>query len=265
MGLGAVQSVGEMVVIRFHDLVDHRRGQDDPVEQVAGMGHVDHPDAGHGRSAVDQPEAFADMHLDGLQSLFGEYFCRGAPGSFVRNFTFADEDERQVGELDEVAAGAYAAVLGDVWENVPVDQLHDQLHHIGMQTRTGLHQGAEPGQHGGFDIDVFQRLAASGGVAPDQVVLQFKFPVAVDLVLGHRSQAGVDPVNDLPFGEFFQKFVVVAHPSQGSCIDLDLHSLEEDLVEVSDRQFPVPNAYHRILIVIYVKKIGFNLLIGAKV
>ena len=132
---------------------------------------VDYADAGHHRSAVGDGKAFADMHLERFKAVFFHHLCGRSPLTFIVDFAFADETKCDMGQLHQVATGAYAAMHGNERIYLAVDELNQQFHYIGMHTRTALQHRAEAGYHGRLHIDIIQGLSCSCRVATNDIIL----------------------------------------------------------------------------------------------
>lgn len=171
----------------------------------------------------------ADMDPHGFEAVFAQHVARRAPRSAVVDLAFADERQGDVGQLDQVAAGADAAVFGDEGDDVAVDEFGEQPDHVGVNARPCLEQRSEAGDHGRLDIEVGQRIAGAGRVAADDVVLQVGKVAIVNPPLGHGSEAGVDAVDDLPGGEVAQEFVALRHLVERQIRGVDFCVREEDL------------------------------------
>ena len=123
------------------------------------------------------------------------------------DLAFADERKGQMGQLHQIAAGPDGAVTRDHRVNSPVEELDEQVGDRDMDARIALHERTQTGHDHGPHVGVAQRVAGARGVAADDVVLQFgEMPVA-DAPLRHRSEPGVDAVDDLVGGESFQEIV----------------------------------------------------------
>ena len=206
-----VEPLGHEVVVGGRNLVHHHRSQRGPVQQPLGMELIDEPDARHHRGAVGDRKPLADVDAHGREAVFAQHLRRGAPLAPIVHLALADQRQGDVGQLHQIAAGAHAPVLGDERADAAVDELHQQIDHLGMDARTGLQQGAEPGDHRRPDIEVGQRLAGAGRVAADDVVLQVGEVAVIDTPLGHGAEAGVDAVDHLLGRKFAEEFITCGH------------------------------------------------------
>ena len=100
-------------------------------------------------------------------------------------------------ELHKITAGAHAPVLRDKLDDVGIDHPDEQFHQVRMDTRPGLQESSETGDHRRLDIDVRQRLPRSRGMASDDVVLEVDEILVIHPPLGHRAEARIDAVNNL--------------------------------------------------------------------
>src|ERR1700761_1895249 len=106
-------------------------------------------------------------------------------------------------QLYQVAAGAYAAVFVYNRANVFVDKGNQQIHHIAVYARVTLYKAAQPGNHQSFTKLRRDGFTTAGSVAANEVILQLQHILLVDLILRHRTETGIDAVDELVRGEFF--------------------------------------------------------------
>ena len=118
----------------------------------------------------------------------------------VKGLAEAEDGQRHVGEVDEVARGADAAAFGDIGGDAGVEHVA----HLGEQrdAHSGIafDQGVEAHRHGGPGQARRERRAEAGGVADDEVVLQGLDAGVVDDLVAHRPIGGVDAIDDLALG-----------------------------------------------------------------
>ena len=114
-------------------------------------------------------------------------------------FPFADQDQGEVGERRQVAAGADRAALGDDGVDAAVEQFAEQLDDLGPDAGMALGQdvGPEEDRRAGFRLA--DGVSRAQGVAPEQVRLQRVAIGASDEDVAQRAEAGADAV-DLPLG-----------------------------------------------------------------
>ena len=214
-----IQGFGHEIVVGAGNLIHPDGGQGGPVQQAGGLELVHQGHARHHGSAVDGRKAFADMDFHGLKAAFCQHIGRRTPFTFIMDLSLSDESQGHVGQLNQVSAGAYAAVAGDKGIDAAIDKLHQKLHHIRMDAGFSLQEGAYAGHHGGFDGGVSQGLACAGGMAADNIVLEIFQILVVHSPLGHGAETGIDPVNDFILVEFLQEVVATLHLSHGFRID----------------------------------------------
>ena len=133
-------------------------------EEVLGVELVDDADASHDAGSVGGAEALSDMDLHRAEATLGEHFGGGSPLSPVMNLAFSDEAEGYVCQLYQIAAGAYAAVLGDKRMDASVNKLGEKLDSFGVDAAFGLDERAYSGNHCGAYKHVVEGLTGTRGV-----------------------------------------------------------------------------------------------------
>ena len=81
-------------------------------------------------------------------------------------------------------------------------------------------------------------------MAPYQIVLELKLPVAIDFKLGHRPQPCVYAVDNLTLCKFLQKLKVFINLTPGFNVDIDLFTFKQNFEEVINREFSASNYNH---------------------
>jgi hypothetical protein len=142
------------------------------------------------------------------------------------HFSLSDERKGHVGQLDQVSAGAYAAVTRDERADAPVDEFYQELNHLRMNARFPLQESTYAGNHGGPYGSISERLSGTGGMAADNIVLEFFQMVVIHAPLGHGAKAGVDTVNDFVFVELLKELVATLYLCHGGRIQVKRFSVE---------------------------------------
>ncbi len=139
-----------------------------------------------------------------------------------------------MGELDEVAAGADGAMLGNDRGDAVVDEGGEVSEEVFRDAGMALHQRVEAARHGGEHEMRVDRLAGADRMAAHEIVLQFDQLVAADDVRGHRAEAGGHAIDDMLAELRFQERVAGVHRLQRlrRKLDLDLRIVDEG-VDVS--------------------------------
>ena len=117
-----------------------------------------------------------------------------------------------------------------------IDQLHHYLRQFGMHTAIAKQHSIEPCQHRGAHLQRRKQSAYARAVATDQIILKH-FPICVrDAVLGHRTEAGIDAINELILGKGFEKVVAATHLRHRIIYKCDRIMLNHDLIEGFERK-----------------------------
>ena len=169
------------------------------------------------------------MDRQRFESALFQHFARRTPLAVIEHFALADKRQRDVGQLDEVAAGTYAAVLGIERQDVAVDKLLKQLHRLTVDAGVALRKLAQTRKKRRFHISWRQRFARTGGMAADDVVLQVMKVLVIDTPLSHWTEAGVDPVNHFALAELLEERVTAVNPAPCFGIQLNALALQQDL------------------------------------
>ena len=111
------------------------------------------------------------MHFEGLQSVFRQNGCRISFLALVKDLSFSNQGEGDMGKLYQIATGPYTAVFGYVWSNPPVDKLGNEQCQFFMYAGFSLQKSIETRYHGSFDIEFRKGLPCSGSMAADDIIL----------------------------------------------------------------------------------------------
>ena len=103
-----------------------------------------------------------------------------------------------------------------------VYELNKQPDAVGMYAATALQKGAQACYQGRLYAAVGQRPASSGGVTPDDVVLQVFQITVVYAPLSHGTEARIDAVNYLLGTEIAQETVTAFHLRHRQMVDIYL-------------------------------------------
>jgi hypothetical protein len=169
--------------------------------QRGGVGHRQAGEREHPLGAVDQGEALLVGELQRLEA--------GAPQALRRrhalpvhlHLALADERQREVRELGQVAGGAHGAVLGDHRRHPGGQQREKCLHDDRAHARVALDQGAGAQQlHGPHDLRL-QRVTTAGGVGQDDAALQLAQVGGGDRRIGQQAEPGRHPVHPPALGD----------------------------------------------------------------
>ena len=112
------------------------------------------------------------MNLERLKTILFQNLGGRTPHAFVAHLPLTDHAKRHVSQLDQVTARTDTAMLRDEREYVPVDHLNQKSDQIRMDSRTGLKEGSQAGDHRRLDIDVLQRFSGSRRMTSYDVVLK---------------------------------------------------------------------------------------------
>lgn len=133
-----------------------------------------------------------------------------------------------MGELDEVAACSDAAVAGDERDYVVVDEGLKEFDCVWVNSAAALHEAAEACYHCCFDVEVGEWVSHSGGVASDDVVLEFFKVFVVHSPLCHWAESGVYAVDDLVVCECAEKVMAAGDVFEVVCRDDKFLIMEDD-------------------------------------
>ncbi len=83
-------------------------------------------DGGHHLGAVDQRQTFSGLQLNGLQTALAQHLLAGHFLPFIKRFTQTDQNQRQMGQRRQVAAGTHRPFVRHHRANAPVEK-RDQM------------------------------------------------------------------------------------------------------------------------------------------
>ena len=207
VSLRLVEHGRHQVVVRCRHLVHHHRRCHGPAREASRLDEIHEPDAGHDRRPVRSRQPLAKPESQWTEAFFLHHVARRAEQSTVKNFALADQRQRHVCQLHEVAARAHAAVLGDHRADVALEKLVEQQGQVAVHARMTLQKGHESGQQGRAHAAQFQRTPGARGVTTNDVVLELFKRRVVHAILRHRAEARIDAVNDFVFGKFSEEIV----------------------------------------------------------
>src|SRR5215217_170262 len=171
MKLYNVQLFRKMIVVCFHDLIHHQGEQDLTGKQFPGMKHIDSPDTGHRRSAVQHAKSFTDMYFQRCQSQCFKYFFCFYHLTFEPEVAFTDKSQRQMRQLYKVAACTNATMSIDTWISIRVDQVLHQVDEIGMYAGKAKQHRIKACQQRSPALLRRQQLTHTRAMATDEVIL----------------------------------------------------------------------------------------------
>ena len=228
----AVQLLGHPVVVARRHLVHPHRRQQAQLQQPLRVVLVHSRDARHHRCAVGDAQALADVYLQRLQTALVHDLLRRAPLAAVVHLALADERQRYVRQLHQVAARPHRAVLRYVGVDAAVYERRQQPYHAGVHAAARLQQVRRAGHHGRLHVDVLQRLAGTRRVAAYDVVLQVAQVAVVHAPLCHRAEARVDAVNHLLRREALEELVAALHLVHLVVADAHFRPAEERFLNI---------------------------------
>jgi hypothetical protein len=117
--------------------------------------------------------------------------------ALVLGFAFADEDERDVRERGEVAAGADRAPRGHDGMHTGVQQCDEHVERLDPDAGVSLREHVRAQRHDRAHDRRRQRFADARGVAPQQIQLEAIELVGRNRDVGQRAESGVDSVHSV--------------------------------------------------------------------
>ena len=159
------------------------------------------------------------------------------PLAAVEHLALADQRQRDMGELDEVAARTDGAVLGDDRRDAMVDEGRKLPDDRFADPGIAREERIEAADHGADHERLGEGGAGADGMAADEVELQLLQLVAADDVRGHRPEAGGHAVDDLLLDLALDQRIARPHPLQrgGGRLDAD-RSVMGDRVDLLRHQ-----------------------------
>jgi hypothetical protein len=191
-GAGLVDPRRERVDRAQQRVDGHGGGDVGGAGQPLGAGEREGEHGGGALRAVDQREPFLrpERHRREPGPL-----QRLAAGHAVDGFAFADEDQGEMRQRREVAAGAHRAAARHARMDAAIEQRQQRLERLDANARVafGEHVGAQ--RHGGAHAAHRQRRVDAGGMTAQQIQLQRGEIRRVDARLGEIAEAGIDAVH----------------------------------------------------------------------
>ncbi len=170
---------------------------------------------------------------------------RRAPRSLIENLAFADQDEREMRERREVAAGADRAARGHAWMDAGVEQRDQRFERLETNAGEPLREHVRAERHQRAHGGNRQRIADAGRVTSEQVELQRRELIGRDGDVGQRAEAGVDAVDRRPAREMpDDHFARRAHARHGVGRDADRLTVADDPLERVERQCRAVEPHH---------------------
>lgn len=192
-------------------------------EEVLGIEESEAAGGEHGLSAVDERDAFLGLEGKGFDAGGGEGIGTGESLSVVEGGAFTDEDEGDVGEGGEVAAGADAAAGGGDGGDAFVEEGEEAFGDLGADAGEAPGEDIGADEHDGADDGFGEGVADAAGVGAEDVVLEGFEAGGIDADIGELAEAGVDAVDGaVPEGEGFDDGAGLAHALEGVAGELDL-------------------------------------------
>jgi len=151
-------------------------------------------DGTHDRRAVDQGEPLLRGETDGMQSGTTQCLAAGHSPVMVQGFPFTEQDETQVGQRREVAAGAEGPLFGNDGDHIGGEQVEQGIDEVGTDPRHAAGERVRSQQDGGADERRCQRRTDADGVGSYQIDLQALQVGARDTDAGEITEAGIDAV-----------------------------------------------------------------------
>ena len=153
---------------------------------------------------------------EGGESGGGEGIGAGETPAVVEGGAFADEDEGDVGEGGEAAAGADAAAGGDDGGDAMVEEGEEAAGDLGADAGESFGEDIGANEHDGADDGFGEGFADAAGVGADDVVLEGGEVRGIDADMGEVAEAGVDAVDGAVLeGEAFNDGAGLTHAPEG--------------------------------------------------
>ena len=93
------------------------------LDQPLGPGECEGPDRGQSARAVDQGESLLSLQRDRRETGASQRLTAGQALSPIAGLALADQDQGQVGERGQVAAGPDGAALGDDRVHLMIEEI----------------------------------------------------------------------------------------------------------------------------------------------
>ena len=187
--------------------------------------------------AIDQREALLRREPRGLEPGAGERSRPGLARMAVPRLALADEHEREVRQRREIAACPNRSSRRHHRMHTTIEQRDEQLQCERVDAGKALreHVGAER-HHRPHDGNR-QRPAHAGRVAAQQVDLQRRQRVGLDLHLGKGAEAGIDAIDRrIAASDLVDNVARRLHTVQGRRGDRDLGAVDSNCEELVERE-----------------------------
>ena len=146
------------------------------------------------------------------------------------HFTFANQGQGHMRQLNQVSAGANTAMAGDKRINAPVHEFGEQSHHVRMNARFPLQERADTRYHGCLHGSIAKWLPGARRMAANNVVLQVFQITVIHAPLGHGAESGINAIDDFILVELFQETVGSFNLCKGFFVDFELLTKEDHLL-----------------------------------
>src|ERR1043166_8886859 len=113
------------------------------------MQHIDGADAGHAAGAVEERKAFAKMNFERLDAELLKDPFRRLHSTIVPYIALADEAEREVGKLHQIAGSADPAVRIHAGISARIDERYHYLYELRMHAAIAKQHSIKPCEHCG--------------------------------------------------------------------------------------------------------------------
>src|SRR5262249_2277499 len=120
---------------------------------------------------------------------------RWAPRAAPFDLALADQRQRHLRELDEIAAGAYAADLAHEGMQACIEHSGEEVEQGGSDTRDAPREHLRAHEHGGAYELGWVRSAEGAGVAANQIALELLPHLGCYGVGRERPAAGRQPID----------------------------------------------------------------------
>jgi hypothetical protein len=193
------------------------------IEEVFGIEEGETASGEHGLGAVDEGDAFLGLEGEGCDAGGGEGIGTGEALALVEGGAFSNEDESDMGEGGEVAAGADAAAGRSDGGDAMVEEGEEAFGDLGADAGEAPGEDVGADEHDGADDGFGEGVADAAGVGAEDVVLKGFEAGGIDADIGELAEAGVDAVDGAVLeGEGLDDGAGLAHALEGVGGELDL-------------------------------------------